>query len=331
MLISIIVCCRNEENYIRDCIESLEKQKGIDGSFEILVIDGMSDDKTVKIVEELKNKYQNIKLLLNPQKVKPPAVNLGFRNAKGRFIAICDAHTSYDEFYLFNCLKVLNEKPDVWCSGGPITSVGLTNFGKDVAFAMSSPIGVGNAKHRFENYEGYAEMACFPLFRREVIETVGYYDEFFVINHDDEYCYRLRKAGGKVYLTPSAKSFYFVRNTPSALFKQYYTYGYWQIAFLQKHKIPIALRQLIPFTFYFGVFVLLALGIILNQFVLAILLPAIYISTLTIYGFKYLLQKKVSNLLYFLQAVVILHFSYAIGFFFGIIRFIIIERIKKIF
>ncbi len=328
ILISVIVCCRNEEKYIARCIESLENQKGLPGNFEILVIDGMSDDRTIQIVEELKSKYQNIELLSNPQKVKPPAVNLGFKRAKGKFIAICDAHTIYDEYYLSNCLRILNDMPEVWCSGGPIVSVGQSNFGKAVAIAMSSFIGVGNAKHRFANYEGYAEMACFPIFRRDVLEKVGLYDEFFIINHDDEYCYRLRKAGGKVYLSPLAKSYYYVRNTPASLFKQYFTYGYWQIAFLRKHKIPIALRQLIPFLFLISVILLFIIGIIFNNLILSILLPVVYLMTLVIVSLKYLKGNNFSVLFYFPLAVIILHQAYAIGFCSGIFRFVLMRKVS---
>lgn len=325
---SVIVCCRNEEEYIKKCIESLENQKGLSGDIEILIIDGMSEDKTVEIVNEIKLKSNNIKLYFNRQKFKPPAVNLGFSNAKGKYIAICDAHTTYDEYYLSNCLKILNENPEVWCSGGPIVSVGQSNFGKAVALAMSSFIGVGNAKHRFAEYEGYAEMACFPLFRREVIEKVGFYDEFFIINHDDEYCYRLRKAGGKVFLSPLAKSYYFVRNTPASLFKQYYTYGYWQIAFLMKHKLPISIRQLVPFSFLTAVILFFILGIIFNNVVLSILLPLIYVIILTIISLRFLVHNKISVLIYLPFAVMILHNAYAIGFYAGIFRFVIFKKKK---
>src|SRR5574338_556475 len=317
ILVSIIVCCYNEEKYIAKCINSLLCQTNLSGNIEILVIDGLSEDNTKTILRKMMLVDSRIKLFENTLKVKPPAVNIGFRESKGKYVAICDAHTEYDSNYLISCLRIFHSNSDVWCVGGPIISIGETSFGKANAIAMSSPIGVGNAKHRFPDYEGFAEMACFPVFRREVISKVGYYDEFFIINHDDEYCYRLRQERGKVFLTTNAKSYYYVRNSFVDLFKQYFNYGLWQIAFLKKHKIPISLRQLIPFSFFTIVFILMILGIIFKNFIVSISLPIIYIGILFVYSLSLLKKHEFKVALKFPFAVITLHFSYAIGFLFG--------------
>lgn len=323
ILVSVIVCCYNEEKYIKRCINSLLQQQNLAGEMEILVVDGMSNDNTPAILNEIAQSDVRVKLFNNILKVKPPAVNIGFRASRGKYIAICDAHTTYEPNYISNSLKIFESHPETWCVGGPIESIGESNFGKANAIAMSSPIGVGNAKHRFPKYEGYAEMVCFPIFLREVLEKVGYYDEFFIINHDDEYCFRLRKAGGKVYLSPTAKSYYYVRNTFIGLFKQYYSYGLWQIAFLKKHKIPISLRQLVPFTFFFFVIVLFIIGIVINQLFIGVLLPSLYLTILLLFSFPILLNYGVKIALNFPLAVFTLHFSYAIGFTSGIYKFLI--------
>jgi glycosyltransferase involved in cell wall biosynthesis len=321
IIISIIVCTRNEELYIGRCLDSLVNQKGINGNFEVLVIDGMSDDKTPQIIEKFSTIFNFVKHFENRAIFKPQAVNLGFKEARGMFIAICDAHTIYDSNYISTLIQVMEEHPEAQCVGGPIVSIGETDFGKATAIAMSSLFGVGNAKHRFPAYEGYAEMACFPLFRREVFDMIGYYDERFIINHDDEYCFRLNRKGGKVYLSSRAKSFYFVRNSPFKLFKQYFTYGLWQIATIKKHKIPIALRQLAPSTFFFIMLIIFVLGVILELFWIAILLPVLYIITLLTIGLVYSFNKGFLISKYIPLSIFILHFSYAIGFVWGIIKF----------
>ena len=323
MLVSVIVCCYNEEKYIQRSINSLLQQQNLSGEMEILVVDGMSNDNTRVILNEIVQSDVRVKLYDNILKVKPPAVNIGFRASKGKYIAICDAHTEYDINYVSNSIKVIDAHPESWCVGGPIDSIGESNFGKANAIAMSSPIGVGNAKHRFPDYEGYAEMVCFPLFRREVLDKVGYYDEFFIINHDDEYCFRLRQAGGKVYLSPLAKSFYYVRNNFTDLFKQYYSYGLWQIAFLKKHKIPISLRQLVPFTFFLSMLILIIAGILLNNMFLGIMLPLFYFLALTFYSIPVLIKHGIKVALNFPLAVFTLHFSYAIGFLSGMFKFLV--------
>lgn len=319
--ISILVCCYNEEKYIEKCLNSLTFQIGIQGELEILVIDGMSTDDTRQIINRVSSNDYRVKLLDNPSRVKPPAVNIGFKEAKGKYIAICDAHTKYDINYISNSIKIIEKQPEIWCVGGPIISIGETNFGKANAIAMSKSIGVGNAKHRFPNYEGYAEMVCFPIFRREVLEKVGYYDEYFDINHDDEYCFRLRKAGGKVYLSPTAKSYYYVRNTIFGLFKQYFSYGFWQIAFLKKHKIPISIRQLVPFIFFSTVAILFIVSIITENAWIGFILPTIYAGVLFLASIPILIKNGIKVAANFPLAVFVLHFSYAIGFFSGLFKF----------
>jgi GT2 family glycosyltransferase len=180
---------------------------------------------------------------------------------------------------------------------------------------------VGNVKHRFPDYEGYAEMACFPLFRREVFEMIGYYDEKFIINHDDEYCYRLNKAGGKVFLSPDAKSFYYVRNSPIPLFKQYFSYGFWQIATIKKHKIPIAVRQIVPAAFFGLISILFILGIILELYWISIILPALYLVILLLVSLFYSFQIGIRISKNIPLSIFILHLSYAIGFLWGVYKF----------
>jgi succinoglycan biosynthesis protein ExoA len=325
-IVSIIVCCRNEEKYIAQCLDSLINQINIPGEYEILVIDGDSEDKTREIIFGLMKNIDKIIFYENKTKFKPKAINIGFEKSVGRYIAICDAHTEYAEDYIATLIDLINEHPEADCVGGPIISLGNNSFGKATAIAMSSRIGVGNPKHRFSEYEGYAEMACFPLFNREVLTKVGIYDERFIINHDDEYCFRIRKSGGKIYLSPKAKSFYYVRNKISELFYQYYTYGFWQIAFLKKHKEPIALRQLVPITFYLGVGILGISGITFHNLWMSIFAPIIYLLTLTIFAFPVIIKKGFVIGSIFPLSVMILHSSYALGFFNGIFYFNFIKR-----
>lgn len=318
--VSITVCCRNEEKYIEKCINSLTNQKDIPGEYEIIVIDGMSEDGTREILSRLADNDKKIILMDNPAKVKVPAVNIGFKNSRGRFLAIADAHSVYANDYFSTLLQLMEDHPEVQCVGGPVESVGDTIFGKANAIAMSSKIGVGNAKHRFPDYEGYGEMALYPIFRKEILEMIGYYDERFIINHDDEYCFRLKLAGGKVFLSHRAKSYYYVRSSPSRLFSQYYLYGFWQIATLKKHKSPISIRQLIPATFFLLLLLLFVCGIIANSWIIAMGLPIVYFSALVLFAASKIDKEKFPVVKFIPLALFILHFAYACGFIAGIFK-----------
>jgi GT2 family glycosyltransferase len=265
-------------------------------------------------------------LVDNPQFITPQALNIGIKNAKGEFIAILGAHAEYAPDYLTTCLDLANQHPEVLCVGGPIISKGKTPFAKATAIAMSSIIGVGNAKHRFPDYEGYAEMACFPIFRREVFNNYGLYDESLIKNQDDEFCFRITKSGGKVFISPKAKSSYFVRESPLGLFKQYYQYGYWRVAVLKKHKMPISYRQQIPILFYITVITLAVIGILGKNLIVGTIVPALYLLLIIAFSIPVFIREKIKIAIQFPVAVIVLHLSYAVGFFAGIIKFLILDR-----
>lgn len=319
-LISFIIPCRNETVYIKDTINSILNQKDINKNFEIIIVDGLSDDGTREILSDLEKRDPRIIVIDNEKTITPVALNLGVKRAKGDFIFVLGAHAKVEEDYAINCLKIFEDHNDVSCAGGPIISQGNTSFGKAVAIAMSSPIGVGNAKHRFPEYEGYAEMACFPVFKKDVFNKIGYFDESLIRNQDDDFCFRLRLNGDKVYISPKVKSIYFVRDNLKSLFKQYYQYGFWRIELLAKHKLPIALRQQIPFIFFSAIILLIIIAIWENNFLIGTALPILYILSLIIYSLSVLISEKKLYALWLPIVIFTLHFSYAAGFAAGLIK-----------
>jgi len=314
--VSVIVPCRNEKDHIEDGVRSILAQDSPKGGFELIVVDGMSTDGTRTILDNLALEDVRLRVIDNPDCFTPHAMNAGIREAKGHFIAIMGAHTHYSHNYIRTCVELFEEHPEAWCTGGPIHSRGKSLFGRAVAAAMSHPIGVGNAKHRFSDFEGYAEGACFPMFRREVFEKIGLYDESLVRNQDDELNLRMALKGGKVYISPRAKCLYYVREKPTRLFWQYFQYGYYRVEVLKKHKIPASLRQLAPVVF-FPLAVLLFGGCWLLPYWWAGIgcVPFVAYSAVLISGGCWIAMKKkgLEGLLFPLAAL-IMHFSYALGF-----------------
>lgn len=320
-LISIIIPCRNEGKYIGDCLISLLNQKNLKDELEILVVDGISTDNTREIVNKLSENFSQIHLVDNPKRITPAAMNLGIKEANGKFICIMGAHAEYDEEYLSNSIKLLNEHPEVICTGGPVVGKGKTNFAKAAALALSSPIGVGNAKHHFPDYEGYVEGIGFPVFRREVFNKIGLYDEELIRNQDDEFNLRLRKNGLKVYLSPKVKSQYYVRDSPKELFKQYFDYGMWRVAVIKKHKLPASFRQLVPTLFVFAICVSFIVGLFIptRGLYLSFMIPFLYFALLFISSIKISFMHGWKIGKYFPLAVAILHFAYGLGFIKGLL------------
>ena len=320
-IISVIIPCRNEKEYIRATVLSIVNQKLEGYFFEIIVIDGMSNDGTRTILSEMLKVIPNLKVFDNPELITPVALNIGIRKSIGRYIAILGAHAECTDDYFRNNIELMSEHPEVSCTGGPIISKGRNNFAKATAISMSGYIGVGNAKHRYPDYEGYAEMACFPMFRKEVFDKYGLYDESLVKNQDDEFCFRIRLNGEKIYLSHKVKSSYYVRDNIPKLFSQYYEYGKWRIPVLLKHKIPISYRQQIPAIFFSLITILLLLSLVFSNPIIGLILPVSYILILLGFSLGNLRREKFGVVKYLPLTVFLLHFSYALGFASGMIYF----------
>jgi|WetSurMetagenome_2_1015567.scaffolds.fasta_scaffold173161_2 succinoglycan biosynthesis protein ExoA len=329
--ISVIIPCRNEKKFIRQTLDSLLAQTLPIEDYEIIVVDGLSDDGTIDILNEYCRVNLNVRLIHNEKKITPSAMNLGIKNSIGEIIVICGAHSFYSSDFLSSGIDLMTTYPEYGCVGGPITSEGDNNFSKATAIAMSSIIGVGNAKHRFPDYEGLAEMACFPFFRKEIFSIIGYYNEQLVRNQDDEFCLRYREKGGKVFISHKVKSTYFVRSSPFALIKQYFNYGYWRWILIRMYKMPISIRQLIPSIFILILLLLLTYAIIMDFYFLLLIFIATYLTSLFIFAMKIFFDKGIIIGINFVFSVIILHFSYGLGLFYSIFEQILFKRIKRIF
>ena len=250
--VSVIMPIRNEREYIADAIQALLSQDHLPASYEVLVVDGMSDDGTREIVGDICARNPRVRLLDNPQRIVSSALNIGVAESRGEVIIRVDGHTRVAPDFVRSNLQLLEEHPEAWSVGGPIAHRGKTSFARGVAAAMSSRFGVGGATHRNERYEGYAEGAVFPAFRRDVFDKVGTFDETLVRNQDDEFNFRVTNGGGKIFISPRVKHEYYVRGSLKSLARQYLQYSYWKVAVFRKHKKIIAARHLAPVAFVIG-------------------------------------------------------------------------------
>ena len=91
-MLSVICPVYNEEKYIAKCIDSILEQDYPKDDLEIILADGMSKDRTREIVAEYTAKYPFIRLIDNPNRIAPWAMNLGIKEAKGDVIMRLDAH-----------------------------------------------------------------------------------------------------------------------------------------------------------------------------------------------------------------------------------------------
>ncbi len=319
---SVIVPIRNEMNYIDKCLSSLADQSISKDKYEVIVVDGMSTDDTPKIISQYCNKYSNFQTLSNPDMIVPYALNSGIERAKSDLIIRVDGHCYVDRDFIELCIQYSQVK-DVACVGGIILSINNSFTGRVIALGMSSKFGVGNVTFRLGSKERFVDTLAFGAYKREVFDQIGNFDTDLIRCQDDEFNYRLRKSGGKIFLTPLIKVYYYPRTNLIKLFKQYFQYGFWKVRVLQKHPRMMQPRQFIPVLFVLSLLITGIGQIFFNSLHIFFCLIGLSYITANIISSLYLSIKNGLSIFFLLPVVyIILHISYGIGFITGLIVFI---------
>ena len=320
--VSIIIPCRNEERYIVKNIASILAQDYL-GELEVLVVDGMSTDKTRELV--LKFADSRVKLVDNEAQFTPHALNLGVQFATGEIFIILGGHAFLSESFVRKNVKILQEDTSVGCAGGQILNIHENKASELISKAMTSPFGVGNATFRTGGKAGFVDTVAFGAYWKSIHNEIGGFDEDLVRNQDDEYNYKVVKAGYKIYFDPEIISNYFVRGSYAKLYRQYYQYGYWKVYVNRKHKTITTIRQLIPLFFVLG---------LVGGVLLSLIWPLFWLVFLSGIGAYLLLAiasgirvgKSVFEGLRIAPVFPLLHFSYGFGYLVGIVQFLVFNK-----
>ena len=320
----MILPVRNEASYIEGAIRSIVEAGQHVEAVEILVVDGMSDDGTRETVLRLAQEISGLRLLDNPRRTVPYAMNIGIRAATHDVVVRVDGHAEVYPDFLVRSLETLETHPECACVGGPIENVDLGDVARAVSIAMRSPFGVGNARFRTGGQDGYVDTLAFGAYRKQDLLDVGLFDEELTRNQDDELNYRLVKSGRLIWFAQDIRSRYFVRSSYSKLWRQYFQYGYWKVYVNRKHAAVTNLRQLVPPAFVLWLTVLLlaavfwpAARIVLAATVVAYLLAATA-AALTA-------TRDPATVFRVVAAFAVLHFAYGLGYLRGVYDLLLVK------
>lgn len=310
-MLTVICPVLNEENHIQKVIDFFNSSIPLEK--ELIIIDGGSKDGTIKIIRKEIEQYRNIHLLINNHKYVPFALNLAIRTSKGDPIVRLDAHTEYENDY-FEMILLTFKDTNADIVGGPMNAVGHTIFQKSVAYATSCKFGVGDSKIHQKDFVGETDHVYLGAWRRKIFDEVGYFDERFIRNQDDEFHYRAKSLGKKIYLNPAIKSYYYPRNSWWKLFAQYFQYGLYKPLVSKKVKSEIKLRHLIP-----SVFTIYLVLILLFREIPIVYLPLTIYIILTMM-MSIINSESVKSKLLLLIVFPTIHIAYGIGYILGLYR-----------
>lgn len=321
LIASVIVPVLNEKKYIKEFIESVLRQDFEKNLLEILLIDGMSQDGTRNIIKNYCKKYDFIKILDNIKKNIPSALNIGIKNAQGKYIVRMDAHTYYYPDYISSCIEII-KTGNYQNVGGPTVLGHKNRMQKIISEAHYSLFALGGGKSHNKNYEGLADTVSFGTFEKNYLLKIGLYDENIKFAEDDDLNFRIIENNGKIFITPEIKFIYYPRDNLISLFIQYFKYGTWKMAVIKKHKKPARISHLVPVCFVIFL-VFFPVISIFNKYIyfFTCIIFFLYIFLDLIFSFK-----KNSKLNFFDKLILffthfIIHVSYGLGNIFGIFKF----------
>lgn len=267
-MLSVICPIYNEEKYIGKCIESIVAQDFPKEDLEVIFADGMSTDRTREIVAGYAAEFPWIRMIDNPDRIVPPALNRAIEASHGDVIMRLDAHAEYPDNYFSELTRQLDllkaDNVGAVCLTLPTND---TATARAIANVLSSKFGMGNSSFRVGTDKvtsvDTVPFGCWP---RSVFDRIGYFDPDLIRNQDDEFNGRLIKSGGKIYLLPHVKVKYFARDKISKTAKMFYQYGLFKPLVNKKLGSPATIRQFIPPALVIGLVFGLVLSILWRPF-----------------------------------------------------------------
>lgn len=325
MEISIIVPCYNEVRFIDNMVSSIEEQTLSSDRYEVLVVDGGSDDGTKEKLDLLCKKHDFLQVLVNSHKAVSFALNIGIENSTGSFVCRMDVHSLYPANYL-EVLLELSKRTGADNVGCVLeTQPGQDSFAANaIAKILSSPFGVGNSLFRIGTIdETSVDTVPFGFFRRNIFDKLGGFDTDLVRNQDDEFNGRIIKSGGLIVLTSKLKVSYYSRSTFKQLANMYYQYGLYKPLVNKKLGSAATVRQFFPLFLFLYSTVGWAVFVLLKDYPpFSVSYAAgyfVYLISAMLFAFMLPSNEGLINKLSCFFGFIVLHLSYGCGYFNGLV------------
>ena len=205
--ISIIVVTWNARSLLKKCLISLYNQTY--KRYEVIVVDNASEDKTAQMIKE---EFPNVKLIILKENKGFTGGNIeGLKHAKGEFIALLNNDAEASPQWLQTLIKPMLEDPQVGICTSKVVIKNTNNILDSVGGGLTTAfsgfkIGMGERADIY-NKKRYVPggYACACLYRKKMLDEIGFFDEDFVFNHEDtDLDFRALLAGWRCVYVPDA-------------------------------------------------------------------------------------------------------------------------------
>ena len=306
--VCVILPVLDEYDAIDACLGSIHRQD-YKGTVEVIVADGGSTDGTLDRLREWQDRWPAVRVIDNPDRVQSVGLWRAAHATAAEVLIRADAHTTYAHDYISRSVESLASTEAV-AVGGPLRPVDGVGFSRSVGRAMTHPLGVGPARFHSGADAGFVDTVYLGAFRRDDFLSIGGMRTLpSRVAEDADLYFRWRSQGRSVLLDPEIRSEYTPRETPTALWRQFYRYGLGKADMLLVNGELPSLRPLAPLGLIVGMLAGLAVAP-LSWWPLALLL-VLWLGTLLV-AMRFDLGVVV--------AAAIMHISYGFGLLRGLLR-----------
>ena len=247
--VSIIIVNYNGRDFVKDCLKALEQQSFKD--FEVLIVDNASSDSSLDVIK----KFLKTSPLSSSARLIPLSTNVGFaggnlkgiEHAYGEHIALLNNDTDPDKKWLGELVKGMNNDPKVGICASKLIVWGsdmIDSAGDGFSFSLKGfKRGEGEGVNLFNKREHvFGASAGAALYRRKMIEGIGFFDEdFFLIHEDTDLNLRAQLHGWKVMYVPTAMVFHKVRSSIGNMSDTAVYYTLRNSEFVKMKNVPFAI------------------------------------------------------------------------------------------
>lgn len=322
MLVSFAVVAYNEEATLPRLLEDLTAQDYPHDQIEVLLIDSMSSDHTWEIMQRFAAEdhgFARVAVLKNPKKNIPCGHNVALDNYTGEALVRVDAHASIPADFIAQNVRVL-ESGEMVCGGRrPNIIDEATPWKETLLTAEQSMFGSSIASYRRSEERMYAKSLFCGMYRREVYDAVGHYNELLPRSEDNDMTYRVRQAGYRLCYDPSIEFYQHTRNSLKKMLRQKYLNGYWIGKTMGINPHCFSLFHFVPFVFVLGIIFTTILALCGLPLLAKLMWGAYLLLIVGVSVAEFIKKPSVTNLLlpvlFFL-----LHVSYGVGTLVGLIE-----------
>ncbi len=316
--LSIIIPVRNEGKFLGQTLDQIYLQDFPMDRVEVVVADGSSDDDTLKVAEKFKSRFGSLKILDNPRRYASAGKNIGIQNTVAPYLVFLNGHTYIPSKNFLSDIVSLFESTgaDCLCRPRPLTPPDINEFERAVAICRGSALGHDPTSEAYTDYDGPADpTSCGAIYRREVFDKIGVFDEGFDICNDVDFNHRIKTGGLKSHISPRLKVYLYPRTTIQQLWWHMNRIGMGRFKFTSKHNIFSPLQWFAGLALL-GLLILMLLSLI-SQPMFEVLKTILGIYVLTVIGYStlmYIREKRLGCLLFGPIVFPTIHFGLAVGF-----------------